>query len=156
VAESEPQPKPRFETLAVDAFAGDLPDVILEVRLPRETLAVGGKVPVSFTRRVPCATCKGVAREVTEGTAPCAECERGYTKQEASAEVDVPAGAGPGMQLRIPGQGHIRPDKPQGDVVVVLAAGAPEASAAAQKLPAFAVFVIITIIVLVLAVQMAR
>jgi DnaJ-class molecular chaperone len=154
VAESEPQPKPRFETLAVDPFAGEIADVILELRLPRETLATGAKVPVAITRRVPCSVCKGVARD--EGTPACTECERGYTKVDASVEVEVPPGAGPGMQLRVPGQGHARPDKPQGDVVVVLAAGAPEASAAAQKLPLFVVFVIVTIIVLILAVQMAR
>jgi DnaJ-class molecular chaperone len=190
-----PKIKEQFEALFVDAFSGESGDVIVELRLPRETLAVGAKLPIALTRRVPCETCKGTGRE--EGAPPCAQChgkgsishevteggetssyvttcgtcdgrghaaehmckacDRGYTKVEASAEVDIPAGSGPGMQIRVPGQGHIRPDKPQGDLVVVLGAGLqPETSAAAAKLPSFVAFAIVTMIVIALALMMGR
>lgn len=153
MAAPEPQPKPQFETFSVDTFAGDVGDVILELRLPRETLAIGAKVPVSFMRRVPCATCAGRAPD----TGPaCTECERGYTKVEATAEVDVPAGSGPGMQLRVSGAGHVRPDKPPGDVVVVLARAIEQASPAAQKLPSFILLIVVTFVILALALRMAR
>lgn len=151
MAEPEPQPKTQFATLTVDALAGEIGDVIIELRLPRPTLAAGAKVPVSFMRRVACARCKGSTPEPA-----CTECEGGYTKAEATVEVDVPPGSGAGMQLRVPGQGHIGPDKPQGDVIVVLATAAEEASAAAQKLPSFILLLAVTIIVLVIAVRMAR
>lgn len=191
--EVHPQVAPPFEALFVDSLTGQTGDVIAELRLPRETLAVGGKIPLAFTRHVPCDTCKGtggaadappctkcegkgrvkpepvVPDAITiETTCPtcdgrgfaaehaCKECERGYSKVEASVEVEIPMGSAPGMQLRVSGQGHIRAGKPQGDVVLVVAAGAEEASAAAQKLPLFIFFVIITIIVLVLAAMMAR
>jgi molecular chaperone DnaJ len=187
--------KEQFEALFVDFFSGDTGDVIVELRLSRETLAVGAKIPVSMTRRVPCDTCKGTGRqedapacakcggegristEVTEDGATssfvstcgtcdgrghsaehtCKACERGYTKVEDSVEIEIPPGSAAGMQLRVPGKGHMRPDRPQGDVVVVLASGLQQdTSAAAQKLPSFIVFFIVTIVVLVVAFMMAR
>ena len=74
MAETEPQVKARFEAVFVDAFAGgESGDVIVDLRLPRETLILGGKIPVSFDRRVPCETCKGSGR--AEGAPACEKCE---------------------------------------------------------------------------------
>lgn len=137
MAEPEPQgTNQKFEALAIEPVAGDIGDVIIELRLPRETLALGAKVPVTFTRRV----------ASTDGE----------TKVEATIEVDVPPRSGAGMQLRVVAQGHVRHDKPLGDVVVVLATATEESSQAAQKLPSFIALVVVTIIVLVLALRMAR
>jgi DnaJ-class molecular chaperone len=72
VAEIEPQIKPKFEALFVDAFAGETGDVIVDLRVGRETLILGGKIPVSFERRVACETCKGSGH--TEGAPPCEKC----------------------------------------------------------------------------------
>lgn len=161
MAESQPHAKEqRFEALAIDALAGEVGDVIIELRLPRESLAVGAKVPVSFARRVVCSSCKGTGRKEDQEEAveqSCSECHAGFTKVETTAEVDVPPGSGPGMQLRVAGQGHMRREGPQGDVVVVISSPlAPETSEAAQKLPAMMVFFLLTIVVLVLAMMMAR
>ena len=65
--------KEQFEALFVDVFSGESGDVIVELRVPRETLAVGGKIPVSFNRRVPCETCKGSGRAA--GAPACVKCE---------------------------------------------------------------------------------
>ena len=192
----EREVKEQFEALFVDFFSPESGNVIVELRLSRESLAVGTKVPVSFTRRVPCETCKGkgraegapacakcdgkgrISQELLEGdkmetfvsTCPtcdgrgyaqehaCKECEKGFSKVPASVEVEVPMGSAAGMQVRVPGQGHVIPEKPQGDVVVVLSGDpAPaEKSPAAQKLPSMMVLLVITIVVLVLAIIMGR
>ena len=196
----EREVREKFEAICVDVgpFTGETGNVIIELRLLRETLAVGGKLPVTFTRRVPCETCKGsgraegapacekckgdgrISHEVVEGgvtetivtTCPtcdgrghatvdaCQACERGYTNEPASIDVEVPAGSAVGMQLRVPAQGHRRPDKPQGDVVVVLT-GDPSSpvsdkSPAAQKLPSLMVFLVLTVVVLIVALMMGR
>lgn len=191
-----PKVKEEFEAFVVDAFSGESGDVIVELRLSRETLAVGATLPVSFTRRVPCETCKGsgraegappcekcngkgrVSHDVTEGGADatfvttcgtcdgrghaaehaCKHCQSGYTKVDDSAEVEIPMGSGSGMQLRIKGKGHVRPDKPQGDVVVVLSSGLEnkDISVAQAKAPMMLVYLLLTVVFVILAVLFAR
>lgn len=195
----EREVREKFEAIFVDTFTGESGNAIVELRLLRETLALGGKLPVTFNRRVPCERCKGsgrkegspscekckgegrISHEVVEGgvtekvvaTCPtcdgrgyalvdaCGECERGYVKEPATVDVEVPAGSAVGMQLRVPGQGHRIKDKPQGDVVVVLT-GDPSPSAtsdkspAAQKLPSMLIFLVLTIVALIFAVMMGR
>ena len=123
----EREVREKFEALFVDFFTGDSGNAIVELRLLRETLALGGKLPVTFKRRVPCETCKGsgraegapacekckgerrISHEVVEGgvtetivtscpvcdgrgyalTDACKECERGYTKEDASVDVET-------------------------------------------------------------------
>ena len=195
----EREVREKFEALFGDFFTGDSGNAIVELRLLRETLALGGKLPITFKRRVPCETCKGsgraegapacekckgerrISHEVVEGgvtekvvaTCPqcdgrgyalvdaCKECERGYTKEDASVDVEIPAGSAVGMQLRVPGQGHRLTDQPQGDVVVVLtgdpsAATVSDKSPAAQKLPSMIVLLLLTFLALIVAVMMGR
>ena len=200
MAEVDPALKDKVEALLVDFFTNESSDVIVDLRVAREILVVGGKIPLSFVRRVACETCKGtgrnegapmcstcegkgrVSRDVTEPgeTKPttyvstceacdarghaaehsCKECERGLVKRDASVEVDVPAGAAAGMQIRVPNEGHILPGKPQGNLVAVisseLGSGAGEQTPAGAKLPALIAFIVVTILVLVMASMMVR
>ena len=178
-----------------EPFSGEIGDVIVDLPLSREKLATGGKFPVSFTRYVPCDTCKGAGRKA--GTPACGDCEgkgrvekkledapsaflidcpkcsgrghaeadacpdctRGYTKTSATMDIEVPALSSPGAQLRIPDQGHVRPDKPRGNVIVVLLANDPTATLGTttkSKPGTMMLFLVVCVVVLVVALMLAR
>lgn len=61
-----------------------------------------------------CPACRGSGQVISD---PCPECHgAGYTQEPVRLEVQIPAGIGDGMQVRLPGEGEPSPDGgPAGD-----------------------------------------
>ena len=67
--------------------------------------------------QVPCPTCQGYGTVIEQ---PCHECAgQGRVRTRRSLTIDIPAGAGDGMRLRLAGQGEVGPGGgPNGDLYV--------------------------------------
>ena len=69
--------------------------------------------------QVPCPTCQGYGTVIEQ---PCHECAgQGRVRTRRSLTIDIPAGAGDGMRLRLAGQGEVGPGGgPNGDLMSIL------------------------------------
>lgn len=109
---------------AMDRKAGQTPgkDVYADLRCTLEESVLGGKVKVSYPRRVICPTCDGKGR-LPQTFIDCDKCENncGLVTRECVATVTVPPGVASGATLRLKGEGD-QGSPTDGDLYVKVAA----------------------------------
>lgn len=109
---------------AMDRKAGQTPgkDVYADLRCTLEESVLGGKVKVSYPRRVICPTCDGKGR-LPQTFIDCDKCENncGLVTRECVATVTVPPGVASGATLRLKGEGD-QGSPADGDLYVKVAA----------------------------------